>query len=241
MLLAATSPKALWYLTRGTGVVSLLLLSTALVLGIVTSVRWASRGLPRFVVEQLHRNVSLVAVVFLAVHVGTAVLDAFAPIRWLDAVVPFSAAYRPVWTGLGAVALDLLLAVVVTSLLRVRLGHATWRAVHWAAYACWPVALVHGLGTGSDARQGWMLFVDVAAAATVVAAVWWRVTTGWPERALGRLAALTSSVVFPLAVAVWVVVGPLRPGWARTAGTPGRLLSTSSSVPTSGAGGETGR
>ena len=70
--------------------------------------------------------------------------------RLVDVVVPFVGAYRPFWLGLGALALDLLAALIVTSLLRARIGLRAWRAVHWVAYACWPVALVHGLGTGSD-------------------------------------------------------------------------------------------
>ena len=225
-VLAAAAPKALWYLTRGTGVVTLLLLTAAVVLGIVTSVRWASPRWPRFVLEWLHRNVSLVVLVFLAVHVGTAVIDAFAPLRWIDAVIPFRSAYRPLWVGFGALALDLLVAVAVTSLLRVRLGYGAWRAVHWAAYACWPLALLHGLGTGSDARQPWMLAVGAVAVISVVAAAVWRSAAGWPDRAGTRVAALVSAVALPFAVAVWVGLGPMQPGWARTAGTPVRLLTS---------------
>jgi methionine sulfoxide reductase heme-binding subunit len=178
--LAAVSPKALWYLTRGTGAVTLLLLTAAVVLGILTSVRWASPRWPRFVIEWLHRNVSLVVLVFLAVHVASAVIDGFVPLRWIDAIVPFSAGYRPLWVGLGAVALDLLVALVVTSLVRVRLGYRSWRLVHWTAYACWPIALVHSLGAGSDAWRGWMLVVDGVVVVLAGAAVCWRVAVGWP-------------------------------------------------------------
>ena len=93
---------------------------------------------------------------FLAVHIVTAVLDSFAPISLLDAVIPFAGSYRPLWLGLGAVAFDLLLAVDDHQPARERLGHRAWRAVHWLAYACWPLAVVHGLGTGSDVHQAWM-------------------------------------------------------------------------------------
>jgi len=231
VVLGAASPKALWYLTRGTGVVTLLLLTASVVLGTVTSVRWASGRWPRFVLEWLHRNISLVVLVFLALHVATAVIDTFAPLRWIDAVVPFSSAYRPVWVGFGAVALDLLVAVAVTSLLRVRVGYGTWRAVHWAAYACWPLALIHGLGTGSDTRQTWMLAVDAVALACVTVAASWRIAAGWPGRTGGRVAVLASTALVPVALATWVVVGPLQPGWARTSGTPARLLGSSGGGP----------
>lgn len=174
MNLAAESTKALWYLTRGSGIVSLLLLTVSTVLGITTALRWASRRWPRFIVEGLHKNVALLSIVFLAVHIVTAVADGYVTIRWVDAVVPFAGQYRPFWLGLGALAFDLFLAVAITSLIRVRLGYRTWRAVHWLAYACWPIAVVHGLGTGSDAGQGWMQLIDLVAVAAVAAAVFAR-------------------------------------------------------------------
>lgn len=176
------STPALWYLTRGSGVVTLVLLTGTVVLGITTSSRWASRQWPRFVTEGLHRNLSLLVLVFLALHVTTTVVDGYVPIRWLDAVIPFGSAYRPAWLGLGALALDLLVAVAITSLLRARLGYRTWRMVHWLAYACWPVALLHGLGIGSDTRQPWSLAIDAIAAGSAAAALWWRLATARPGR-----------------------------------------------------------
>ncbi len=148
--------SALWYLARGTGVVSLALLTATVVLGLTSVTRWRSAYWPRFVTVSLHRNLSLLSVVFLAVHIGSSVLDTYTSISLTDAVVPFVGTYRPFWLGLGAVAFDLILALIVTSLVRVRLGLRTWRAVHWLAYVAWPVAVVHGLGTGTDARQRWM-------------------------------------------------------------------------------------
>jgi methionine sulfoxide reductase heme-binding subunit len=170
------STPALWYLARGSGAVSLCLLTLTVVLGIVTSARWATANWPRFVVAGLHRNLSLLAVAFLGLHVASVVVDGYVPIRWLDAVVPFASAYRPLWLGLGAVALDLLVAVLLTSLLRVHIGHRAWRAVHWAAYLCWPVALVHGFGMGTDKRQLWMLALDILAIASFAAAAGWRLS-----------------------------------------------------------------
>ena len=144
----ATSSRALWYSTRGTGIISLVLLTASVALGVSEVVRFATRGWPRFVLAALHRNVALLATAFVAAHVATALADSYAPIRIVDVVVPFIGSYRPLWLGLGAVAFDLLVALIVTSLLRERLGHRAWRAVHWAAYVCWPMALLHGLGTG---------------------------------------------------------------------------------------------
>ncbi|HSR22377.1 MAG TPA: ferric reductase-like transmembrane domain-containing protein, partial [Candidatus Eisenbacteria bacterium] len=145
---------ALWYLSRATGVVSLVLLTLVVLLGVTVNRQGRLPGLPRFAVAGLHRNAALLAVSLLVVHVGTAVYDPYVTIRWVDALVPFVSSYRPFWLGLGAFAVDLLLAVILTSLLRLSIPRRAWRATHWLAYAAWPVALVHGLGTGPDLRTG---------------------------------------------------------------------------------------
>jgi methionine sulfoxide reductase heme-binding subunit len=226
--------KTYWYLTRSSGAVALILLTAALVIGIALVGRVRSERWPRFAVDGLHRAVSLLAIVFLAVHILTAVLDSFAPISLLDAVLPFAGSYRPVWLGLGAAAFDLLLAVMITSLVRERLGHRAWRAVHWLAYAVWPLAIVHGLGTGSDARQGWMTVIYVVCAAAFGLAALTRVAIGWPERARLRLAAAGTLVAFAVGMAVWLPGGPLGADWARRAGTPPSLLPHTVSPPSPG-------
>jgi ferric reductase like protein len=220
-VIATAGPTAWWYLTRGTGLVTLLLLTASVVLGVLQVRRWGS---PRFVVVSLHRAMSLLVVVFLVVHVLTAVVDSFAPIRLVDAVVPFTGSYRPIWLGLGAVAFDLIVALTVTSLLRRHLGLAAWRAVHWLAYACWPIALVHGWGTGSDTRTSWMLAITLGCAAAVLGAMAWRLTSGWSENARLRATALGATVVVCAVVGSWLVIGPLADGWARRSGTPAALL-----------------
>jgi methionine sulfoxide reductase heme-binding subunit len=160
-----------WVLTRGSGAVSLLLLSASLTLGIVNLSRWSSRRWPRFVVDGLHRNVALLAVAFTLVHVLTTVLDRYVSIGVVAAVVPFAGTYKTLWLGLGAIGFDLLLALVATGLLRRRIGHRLWRATHWLAYACWPVALLHALGTGSDASRPWMLALAIGCIGVVAIAL----------------------------------------------------------------------
>jgi sulfoxide reductase heme-binding subunit YedZ len=222
-LLAASGPSTLWYLTRATGVVSLLLLTGAVVLGVLSSIRWRTDHVPRFVVGGLHRNITLLAIAFVAVHVVTTVGDGYAPIGLKDALVPFVSRYRPVWLGLGAVSFDLLLALVATSLLRARLGYRAWRIVHWLGYAAWPVALVHALGTGSDARLGWLALVGFACFALVAASVVVRVTYGPSAPAL-RVPAVAAALVVPFLVFAWYHQGPRQTGWAARAGTPATLL-----------------
>lgn len=212
----------LWYFTRGTGAVSLVLLTASVVLGVVDVRRWSAWNVPRFVVDGLHRTVSLLVVVFVVLHVITSVLDTFAPVGLVDAVIPFGSTYRPLWLGLGAVAFDLLIALVITSLMRARLGVRAWRNVHWLAYACWPVAFVHGLGAGSDIRAGWMLWLSVGCALVVAVAAIGRAATQF-----GAAAATAAGVALAgLALVIWLPTGPLAKGWARRSGTPAHLLTT---------------
>jgi sulfoxide reductase heme-binding subunit YedZ len=227
-VVAASTGTALWYLARGTGVVSLVFLTTSVVLGITTTLRWSSRRWPRFVVQFLHRNVSLLVLVFLALHIATVVTDSFAPIGWVDAVVPFASAYRPIWLGLGALAFDLLIALVVTSLLRHRLGFSAWRAVHWLAYLCWPLAVVHGLGTGSDTKPGLVLSVTVACVASVLVAGSVRIARGLDGHRGARASGLAALAFVPVLLATWLASGPMQAGWSRRAGTPATALASSS-------------
>ena len=219
-------PSAWWYATRGSGIVALLLLTASLCLGVLSAIRWRSSFLPRFVVAGLHRNLTLLAVAFLVLHVLTTIADGFAPIGLRDAFVPFVSPYRPLWLGLGTVGCDLLLALLVTSLLRGRIGYRGWRAVHGLAYVAWPVALVHALGTGSDARVHWFLAVALGSAAAVAAAVVARVAASAPNAL--RAGALVATIGLAAALVAWYRTGPGRSGWAARAGTPGSLLAAPS-------------
>jgi hypothetical protein len=206
-----------------------------MVLGVIDVTRWSTPSWPRFVLDSLHRSVSLLVIVFLGVHILTAVLDSFAPISLLDAVLPFLGSYRPLWLGLGTVAFDLLIALAVTSLMRQRLGHRAWRITHWLAYACWPIALLHGLGTGSDVKSAWSLVLTGGCVLAVAAAVCVRVLRGWPEHRTVRGGALALTALLPVVLIAWLPGGPLDRGWARSAGTPASLLGSSARAAASSA------
>ena len=230
LVAAAGSGRAMWYLTRGSGVVTLVLLTASVCLGVAGAVRLRTRRLPRFTVAALHRNLTLLAVVFLGIHVATTLADGYTPIGWKDAFVPFLSPYRPFWLGLGAVALDLLLALVITSLLRARFGLRTWRLVHWLAYACWPIALLHSLGTGSDPRAGWLQVLAVVSVAAVLLAVAARLARSGAQP--GRRLALGGAVAaLALLAGTWYQGGPGARGWAARAGTPATLLHSTTVIP----------
>ncbi len=172
-----TQSTALWYASRATGVVSMVLLSLVVVLGVLVNRQGRLPGLPRFAVTGLHRSVSLIAVVFLGVHVLTAIADSYVHITPLAAIVPFTSSYEPLQIGLGAVALDLGVAVIVTSLLRARIGRRVWRAVHWLAYAAFPLALLHGVTSAPDLRSGGLLAVTIGCVLATAGAITYRIYT----------------------------------------------------------------
>lgn len=208
-LLAATGGRELWYLTRATGLVTLVLLSAVVALGIATTGDWERHHWPRFLTQGLHRNLSLLSLWFLFLHVGTTVVDGYVPIGWANAVVPFTSPYHRLWLGLGAVSCDLLLAVLLTSVVRRHLRPGTWRGVHWLAYASWPVALMHGIGTGTDATTTVLRVTAASCMLLVAATVLWRFGHRFPAgiqvRAAGGVA-----LVLVMAGAAFGLDGGLR-------------------------------
>jgi DMSO/TMAO reductase YedYZ heme-binding membrane subunit len=228
---ASLGPSAYWYLARSTGAVALVLLTLSVILGILDSVRFSSAPRwPRFAIDSLHRDTSLLVIAFTAIHVVTSVLDGFAPVSLIDGLIPFRSPYRPLWLGLGALSFDLLIALVITSLLRRRLGYRAWRAVHWLAYASWPVAVLHGLGTGTDVKAGWSLALTAGCLAAVLAAAVVRLRAAGRAETGIRAGATLLAVAVPVGLVVFAAAGPLQKGWARRAGTPVSLLGAVHSV-----------
>jgi len=166
----------LWYASRATGVVALLLMTAVLLLGLLVTRQGRLPGLPRFAVTGLHRNLSLVSVVFVVLHVLAAVGDSYVHIPLTAAVIPLASSYERLALGLGAVSLDLMIAIIVTSLLRRHLSRRLWRAVHLLAYASWPVAWLHSITASTDLRHGWLFLLAVGCALLVAIAVIWRLS-----------------------------------------------------------------
>jgi DMSO/TMAO reductase YedYZ heme-binding membrane subunit len=171
------SSTAIWYATRASGLMALILLTLTMIMGITTTTRARARNWPGFAQQEMHRRISILAVVFLGIHVVTSVLDTYVNISWVAVIIPFTSKYSAFWVGVGAVALDLMVAVFVTSLLRGRMRPATWRAFHWLAYLSWPVALAHTFGMGTDSREQWVILLGVLCVLSVAAALAWRLRT----------------------------------------------------------------
>ena len=176
-----TNPS-LWYIDRGSGLVALMLLTTTVVLGIVSVARVHSPRWPRFGLSLLHRNLALLALAFGVVHVVTSLVDSFVPITFADALVPFESQYKPFWLGIGTIAADLMLAVLITTAVRRRIGTSTWRSIHLLSYGCWGAAVLHTLGTGSDARSAvWGVMIVAACIGAVAGAFVQRSTPAHPH------------------------------------------------------------
>lgn len=173
--------EALWALGRGNGVVALAFMTLSVLLGIATRSGRPMVWLPRFGVEDVHRFVALAATLLVALHVGLLFFDPYAQLRVVDFVVPFIGVYRPVWQGLGTLAVDVLIVVVITSLLRQRIGPKAFRAVHWLTYALWPIAMAHAIGNGTDRGHIWFLSFAGACGLIVLAALGWRLLPNFTE------------------------------------------------------------
>jgi sulfoxide reductase heme-binding subunit YedZ len=217
----SATPNPLWFVDRSAGEVTLLLMSAVLILGIVRA------ALPRtnpVVVEGLHRNVALLAIAFAGLHVVASIADPFARLTPFDALVPFASVYRRTWLGLGVVSAYLYVAAVLTSWPARRLPRQAWLWIHRGMYVAWAVAVLHALGTGSDARSELFLVLDVVAVAGVLTAfLGVRVAEGWSGKPWPSVVMAVTAVLAVVALAVWVETGPLQPGWARSSGTPPNL------------------
>lgn len=207
----------LWFATRASGTVALGLLTASVVLGVAGAGRYAPPTVGRFEVAALHRNLSILSLAVLGVHIGTALADSFVPIGWTAVFVPFLSPYRTTWVGLGTVAFDLLLAVYITSAVRLRIGQRRWKIVHLCAYAAWPVAVFHAAGTGSDTRLGLQIALYSVCLAAVLAAALWRLHNAGPGRVAVRAGAATAGVAIVAGFYGFLAAGPLAPNWSHHA------------------------
>lgn len=216
-MLAAASISPLWYISRSAGYVGLILLALIGVLGIMTAgdIRLA-RG-NKFVTPELHRSLSLLAIVVLAIHVGAAIADKYSFIGFKDVFLPFTATYRPVWIGIGAIAVDLGIAVVITSLLRVKMGYRSWKLIHWASYPIFGLSIIHGLGSGTDSALWFSKFVYLVVGGVFILAIIARLVSLTNLNLGKQVAFFGMSFAVPVAIVAWAVSGPLASNWPKRA------------------------
>ncbi len=217
MIIAAASISPLWYLSRAAGYVGLALLGVIGVLGIITAGNLQFPKGTKFLAPELHRSLSLLAIVVLAIHVGAAVADKYSFIGLKDVFVPFMATYRPIWVGIGAIAVDLGIAVVATSLLRVKMGYRSWKIIHWASYPIFALSVIHGLGSGSDSALWFSKVIYVAVGGLLILAIIARLLARTDLKLGKKVAFFGVSFAVPLLIIAWAASGPLAANWANRA------------------------
>lgn len=162
-----------WALLRSVGIVSLGLLSLSVFLGVAGPL--IRRPERRLVAIGVHRTAAAVGMLLIAAHVVLAVIDSWVEVSAWSVVIPGVSAWEPVWIGLGALAVDLMAVIAVTSALRGRMPRAWW-GLHRLAYPAWALSVIHALAIGSDRSSpvmlaiagGGVLAVALAAIARVV-------------------------------------------------------------------------
>ncbi len=158
-----------WYTVRASGYTALVLLTLSMALGLLLSLNVRSARWPRFLTNDLHAFTTLVALVFIAVHMVATVLDPYMHFGFTGALVPFASGYRTLGMAAGIVAAYLMLAVWISSRLQRKIGWRTWRALHYAVFAIYVLSVAHTLITGEDASSAWGRWVMVASVALVSA------------------------------------------------------------------------
>jgi predicted ferric reductase len=163
-----------WIVARAGGFTAYGLLTLGVVVGLALSLRWQSARWPRLINSELHNFINLLGMAFLIIHIGAIWLDPFTHFSVLAMVVPFMSSYRPLWMGLGIVALYLGIAIAISTWLRPLIGYRLWRQIHTFTLALFALATAHGIFTGSDARAGWAIIVYAVSLSVVGALFLWR-------------------------------------------------------------------
>jgi len=177
-----------WYIARAGGLTALVLLTVTVCLGLALSLRAQSPRWPRFAIEDVHRFAGTLTGVFIVLHGAALLLDGYLPFSLRDLLVPGIAPYRPLWTALGVVSAELLVALALANRYRSRLGYRFWRRTHYLNFAVWAGAVVHGLTAGTDTGTPWAVGLYIACISSVVLLVSARLWPGSSPAASGSRA-----------------------------------------------------
>jgi sulfoxide reductase heme-binding subunit YedZ len=199
-----TSSPAIWYAARASGVAAYVVLSLVVCLGLTLGGKAQSRRWPRFSVEDIHRFGGLLVGSLLGVHILAIAADSFLPFSLTQLLVPFTSTYRPLWTGLGIAAAELLVALAITNHYRKRLPYSFWRKAHYLNFAVWGLASVHGLMSGTDRGTVWLAILYGVSVGSVVTLLVWRFSGSRQRSRIATTGAVTV-IALPL-----LIIGPLR-------------------------------
>lgn len=146
------SSQLFWYVARSGGLIAWALMTASVILGIAMGARLVKAPTPAWQTD-LHRFLGALSVVFVGVHVGGLVADSYVHFSWLEVLVPFASSWKTLAVANGVVAMYLLVAVEITSLLRRYLSRQLWKAVHFASYPLFALTTLHAVTAGTDTRS----------------------------------------------------------------------------------------
>lgn len=179
----------LWILGRSTGMVGVVLLSLAAAMGLALSMKASSPRFPRWLTTELHRYVTILALVVSVMHLAVLWLDTESGLSLVSLVVPFTSSWEPLAVGMGVLGLEITLVVWLTTRIRDRIGYRSWRVIHRFTSVGWVLVIGHGLLAGTDTGATWAVLTYAACAAMVVGLLVPRMLIG---RSGGRRAAADS-------------------------------------------------
>jgi hypothetical protein len=206
-----------WDMARAGGFTAFLLLTLSVALGLALSLQLQAPRWPRLINNELHNFVTVVTLVFIGVHVLAVWLDPFTQFGLDEILLPFASHYRPIWMGLGIVAMYLAIAIALSVYIRPRIGYAWWRRLHYLTFAVYALTLVHGIATGSDTRTWWGITIYGGSALLITTLLWRRLarpvtTSGRAHPALANFTLATAFILF-----IWALLGPLQSNWNASA------------------------
>ncbi len=149
-ILATNSQQVFWYITRAAGLVAYLLLWLSTAWGLAVSSKILDGILHRTFTYDFHQFISLLALGFLALHLGSLTLDHYLPFNLLQILVPVFSPYRPVWVAIGGIGLYLSVLVTVTYYIRGRIGMKAFRSIHVLSLVGYLGATIHSFFSGTD-------------------------------------------------------------------------------------------
>jgi predicted ferric reductase len=174
-LLGLDTQEGMWYVTRAAGLAAYLVLWLSTVWGLAVASKIFDPLLHRAFTFDAHEFLSLLAIGFVALHVGVLLIDSYMPYSLVEILVPFVAPYRALWVGLGVIGMYLTLLVTVTFYLRTRIGYKTFRSLHLFSFLAYVLVTLHSVfaGTDSSLLSAKLVYIGTAFVVAVLTMHWW--------------------------------------------------------------------
>ena len=236
-----------WNVARTGGFTAFILLTLSVAIGLALSLHWQTPRWPRIINNELHNFITLLALIFAAVHILAIWIDPFTSFSWSEMFIPFISHYRPLWMSFGIVSFYLGLAIGLSTWLRPVIGYKWWRRLHVLTLFLYIMVAVHGIASGSDSRTAWAVAIYLVSifligtllvmrllqpvnkvvsrpaneydvAGTPGIVVMGSTVVSTQRRRAHPVLALVTILVITGGIA-WAVLGPLQAGWATSAST----------------------